>query len=80
MEKEKQLVAKRPICPDCGCNTLVLFAPPKQGMYCDGNWDKVDLDRTHLYCCNGETDCKTIFYLNELTTPLNGLKVNFLKK
>lgn len=64
---------KHPICPECGQATIVVFAPPKEGMYCnadDKNWEKVDIQKTHLYCCNGEKNCKFNTRIQDLTTPL----------
>lgn len=82
MKEETTYIAKRPICAECGCNTLVLFTPPKEDIVGTeysyktiGTPDYVDWNKAHLYCCNGETNCKTTYYLNELTTPLDGLKV-----
>jgi len=64
---------KYPICPECGENTIVLFAPPKEGKSCsadDVEWKNVDIQRTHLYCCNGSSTCKFNTKIQELTTPL----------
>jgi len=67
-----------PICPHCGCNTLVMFAPPKKEVFDDldkryklwGTTEYVDWDRAHLYCCNGETDCKFETKIKDLVTPM----------
>ena len=62
-----------PICPACGCNTIVLFSPPREDVWNDltkryalqGTAEYVDWDRAHLYCCNGETNC-------QVNIPLRG--------
>lgn len=76
----------RPICPLCGCNTLVLFTPPKKEVFDHpklrysmlGTSDYIDWDRSHLYCCNGETDCRIEIPINGgLTTPVNEARYRF---
>ena len=70
-----------PICPVCGCNTLVMYSPPRDGLvgtdegyrlYAEKNWAAyVDWNRAHLYCCNGETNCDvTIPVIGGMTTPV----------
>lgn len=69
----------RPICPQCGQQTIVLFTPPKDGIVGTddgynllGTPEYVDWTKAHLYCCNGETNCSYEAYLfgdNKLTTP-----------
>ena len=68
---------KYPICPECGKHTIVLFTPPKEGIVGTeegyktiGTPEYVDWDKAHLYCCNGQTNCKFNTFLNKLTTPL----------
>lgn len=58
-----------PVCPECGEDTIVLFTPPKEGQYCDGDLSKIDWSRAHIYCCNGKTNCKINTLLTELVTP-----------
>lgn len=48
----KKRYTQRPICPECGEETIVLFTPPIP------NTMKADYGKAHLYCCNGETNCK----------------------
>jgi len=76
----------RPICPLCGCNTLVLFTPPKEEVFNHpklrysmlGTPDYVDWDRAHLYCCNSETDCRIEIPIKDgLTTPVNEARYRF---
>ena len=66
-----------PICPECGKHTIVLFTPPKErivgteeGYRTIGTPEYIDWYRAHLYCCNGETNCKFNTPLLKLTTPL----------
>lgn len=69
----------RPICPECGKQTIVLFTPPKTGIVGTkegyktiGTPEYIDWERAHLYCCNGETNCKyeaMIMGDEKLTTP-----------
>ena len=61
-----------PICPECGKHTIVLFTPPKEPINDSllGTNEYIDWDRSHLYCCNGSTNCKFNTPLKELTTPL----------
>lgn len=80
----KKPIANRPICPECGCNTLVLFTPPKQPIKHEllGTNEYIDWDRAHLYCCNGETNCKKNYFLTnkeDLITPVPGKKINYFK-
>ena len=60
-----------PICPECKQKTIVLFTPPKEPINFQllGTPDYIDWDRAHIYCCNGETDCKINTRLKDLTTP-----------
>jgi len=60
-----------PICPQCGCNTVVLFTPPKEPpeFALLGYSEYIDWDRAHLYCSNGESNCKFQVRLKDLTTP-----------
>lgn len=78
----------RPICPFCGCNTLVLYTPPKEEISRHpklryaliGGPEYVDWDRAHLYCCNGETNCDiTIPIKGGLTTPVNEQRRRFVE-
>lgn len=72
---------KYPICPLCGCNTIVMYSPPREGLvgtdegyrlYFEQNWaEYVDWNRAHLYCCNADTDCKIEMpIIGGLTTPV----------
>lgn len=67
----------RPICPECGKHSIVMFTPPKAYLYPkDGTVhpdaytlptnEKIDWDKAHLYCCNGETNCKFTTLLGDL--------------
>lgn len=76
----------RPICPLCGCNTLVLFSPPRDEILAHdklrysmlGTQEYVDWDRAHLYCCNGETNCDiNIPIKGGLTTPVKEARYRF---
>lgn len=78
----------RPICPLCGCNTLVLFSPPREEVFAHdklrytmlGTQEYVDWDRAHLYCCNGETDCRIeIPIKGGLTTPVTEARRRFVE-
>lgn len=78
--KEKK---NRPICPECGEQTIVMFSPVKDGivgtglgykLYHDKNWQEYcDWSKAHLYCCNGSTNCKytaSVYGTDDnLTTP-----------
>lgn len=68
-----------PICPDCGCNTVVAFTPPKEPIQFSklGTPDYIDWTRSHLYCCNGETNCKFQVAIVDLSTPLSEPKYKF---
>ena len=73
----------RPICPECGEQTIVMFTPPKDRivgtvlgykLYNDKNWQEyVDWSKAHLYCCNGSTNCRYTASVygsdDKLTTP-----------
>lgn len=71
-------VSHRPICPECGKQTIVLFTPPKDYLYPKdgtvhpdayallGKPEYVDWERAHLYCCNAETNCKFDTKLSDL--------------
>lgn len=55
---------------------MVLFTPPREGIVGTeegyrtfGTDAYVDWSKAHLYCCNGETNCKTTVLLKDLTTP-----------
>ena len=55
----------RPICPECGKRTITLFTPPKEGIVGTdegyktiGTPEYIDWNRAHLYCCNGNSNCK----------------------
>lgn len=63
---------KYPICPECGMHTIVAFTPPKEPANFEllGKPEYVDWERAHLYCCNGETNCKFNTRFVDLTTPL----------
>lgn len=68
---------KYPICPECGCNTLAMFSPPREGIIGTkegyrtiGTPEYVDWNRVHLYCTNGTTNCKFDTRIMELTTPI----------
>jgi len=73
--------AFRPICPECGCNTIVVYTPPKEPIEYSkiGTPEYIDWHRANLYCCNGETNCKVEFKFMDysLSTPLNGKKVKY---
>lgn len=63
----------RPICPECGERTIVLFTPPKLplDMKLIGSAEYVDWSRAHIYCCNASTNCKyepMLIGSKELTT------------
>lgn len=76
-----------PICPECGCNTVVMFSPPKDGLvgteegyrlWAESSPDYVDWNRAHLYCCNGETNCNwTANIRGGLTTPVKEARYKF---
>ncbi len=69
-----------PICPECGKHTIVAFTPPDEQKEKDNTdengatkgtpYDHIDWNRAHLYCCNGETNCKFNTRFIDLTTPL----------
>jgi hypothetical protein len=66
-----------PICPECGCNTLVGFTPPREGIVGTkegyetiGTVEYVDWNKAHLYCCNAESNCKFNTRFVDLTTPM----------
>jgi hypothetical protein len=61
-----------PVCPECGCNTVVLFTPPKRAFFYETpvNLDNIDWAKSHLYCANGSTNCDFKVLLTELTTPI----------
>ena len=86
--EEKPLGKSYPICPHCGCNTIVAFTPPREGivgtpegyrLYGEGNWaEYVDWNRAHLYCCNGETNCDVHMpIIGGLTTPVKERRYKF---
>lgn len=69
---------KYPICPECGCNTLVGFTPPhKGGSASRDNWNSVDWERAHLYCCNGTTNCQYNTRFIDLVTPMREPKYKY---
>jgi hypothetical protein len=67
---QKKDVTHRPVCPECGKQTIVIFTPPKSYLYPkDGTVhpdsyklihtpEYVDWERAHIYCCNASTNCK----------------------
>ncbi len=74
-EKPKKKV-QYPICPECGKDTIVLFTPPREGIvgteegYTTIGTDAyIDWDKAHLYCCNGESNCKIATPIKDLKTP-----------
>ena len=86
-QPELPATKRYPVCPECGCNTLVMFTPPKEDVWNDldrryaliGSQDYVDWDRAHLYCCNGETDCKFDTRIRDLVTPMREQKYQLQK-
>lgn len=72
---------KYPICPECGCNTLVGYTPPKEPVQSEllGTPEYVDWEKAHLYCCNGEKDCKYSTRFVDLTTPMTEPKYSILE-
>lgn len=79
-----------PICPECGCNTIVAFFPPRDGLmrteegyrlYIEKNCSAyVDWNRAHLYCCNGETNCHVqIPIIGGLMTPVGEKRRRFVE-
>src|SRR4030095_1070056 len=79
-----------PICPECGCNTIVIFTPPYDGLvgigkgyrlYAEKNWNEyVDWRKAQLYCCNGETNCNvTIPVIGGLMTPVKEARRRFIE-
>jgi len=79
-----------PICPECGCNTIVLYTPPHEGLvgtekgyrlYHERNWNEyVDWSKAHLYCCNGQTNCDVnIPIFDGLTTPVKERRRRFVE-
>lgn len=88
--KELPDTKRYPICPQCGCNTLVMFSPPRPGLvgtdegyrlYGDANWaEYVDWSRAHLYCCNGETNCNVkIDVIGGAMSPINEKRRRFVE-
>lgn len=74
MPLPKKREKNRPICPECGEATIVLFTPPKEPRDFNllGTPEYIDWKRAHVYCCNGSTNCKYEVLLmggRELTTP-----------
>ena len=72
---------KYPLCPECGMATIVGYTPPREGIVGTdegyrtiGTAAYVDWERAHLYCCNGETNCKFQTRFFDLTTPLTEKK------
>ena len=89
-EPELPAGANYPICPVCGCNTIVAFSPPRHGivgtdegyrLYSEKNWAAyVDWNRAHLYCCNGETNCDVkIPIIGGLMTPVKEKRRRFVE-
>ncbi len=76
--KEETKETKYPVCPECGCNTLVMFTPPKEPANYDlmGTDEYVDWDRAHLYCCNDE-NCKFDTRIKDLTTPQKVKRIKY---
>jgi len=79
-----------PICPECLCNTLVMFSPPHEGLvgtergyklYAEKNWNEyVDWSKAHLYCCNGETNCNVnIPIQGGMMTPVHEKRRRFVE-
>jgi len=79
-----------PICPECGCNTIVMYSPPREGivgaeegyrLYAEKNWSAyVDWNRAHLYCCNGETNCNVVLpIIGGLMTPIKEARRKFVE-
>ncbi len=66
-DSSPEKVEKYPICPQCGCNTIVAFARPNQPF----KNDSLDYDQNtaELYCCNAESNCTYRVGFSELTTP-----------
>ena len=60
-----------PICPECKKDTIVLFTPPKEPIDFSklGKPDYIDWEKAHLYCCNGQSNCKFSPRLFDLVTP-----------
>jgi len=90
--KQPELPATKryPICPECLCNTLVMFSPPHDGLvgtergyklYAEGNWNEyVDWSKAHLYCCNGETSCNVhIPVQGGMMTPVDEKRRRFVE-
>ncbi len=78
-----------PICPECGCNTLVMYSPPRDGLvgtdegyrlYHEKDWaNYVDWTKAHLYCCNGETNCDVnIPVIGGMTSPVQEKRRRFV--
>lgn len=76
-----------PICPKCGCNTIVVFTPPRDGivgteegyrLLSERSPDYVDWSKAHLYCCNGQTNCDvSIPLMGGLMTPVGEKRRRF---
>lgn len=70
-----------PICPECGNNTLVGFTPPKENMsFLENGNDAIDWNKAHLYCCNGDTNCKFSTRFIDLVTPMSERKYNLVEQ
>lgn len=67
----KKGFVRYPICPECNQETVVLFSPPKMPIDFKiiGEQEYVDWYKAHLYCCNGQSNCKWTAKLIDLTTP-----------
>lgn len=69
---------KYPICPECGCNTLALFAPVREDVWNDiekryaliGTNEYVDWDMAYIYCTNASANCRVEMPIKSLTTPI----------
>ena len=57
---------KYPLCPECGCNTIV------------GYGDILEPEKCHLYCCNADKNCSFNTKFLELTTPMTEKRNNLL--
>jgi hypothetical protein len=88
-EPDLPATKRYPICPECGCNTLVMFSPPREGivgteegyrLWALHSADYVDWDKAHLYCCNGQTNCQiNIPVRGGMTTPVKEKRRRFVE-
>ena len=63
MNPDETKVCKYPICPNCGCNTIVAYGNPENGEH-------------ELYCANGLKNCQYRQNVKNLTTPLDEPRYN----